>query len=385
MDRIAFGRAPVLGSELSVVEDAVRRGHLAGDGHYTALCSAELERATGSLKALLTPSCTAALEMATILAGVSDRDEVILPSFTFASVANAIVLRGGVPVFVDIRTDTLNIDEACVEAAITKRTRAIMVVHYAGIACEIDALRELAERHGLMLIEDAAHAIGSTYKDRPAGSLGHVGAFSFHETKNLTCGEGGALLINDPALIERAEIVREKGTNRSKFLRGEVDKYSWVDLGSSYLPSEINAAFLWEQLLHRKELLGRRVRRWERYHAAFEELERSGRARRPHVPRHASHTGHIYYMLLADGNERDRLKSHLEDRAIGSTAHYVPLHSSPAGRRFGRTVGDLANTDHVAAAILRLPMHDAVTDAQQDRVVAAVWDFFVAGNVAAAR
>ncbi len=376
MERIEFSRALVLGSELGAIEDAIDRGHLAGDGHYTALCSAELERLTGSFRALLTPSCSAALEISTKLAGISAGDEVILPSFNFPSAANAIVSCGGIPIFVDIRPDTLNIDEACIEDAVTDRTRAVIVVHYAGVACGMDTIGEIVARHGLVLIEDAAHAIGAACDDQALGAIGHLGTFSFHATKNLNCGEGGALLVNDPTFIERAEVIREKGTDRKKFMRGEIDKYSWVGLGSSHLMPEINAAFLWEQLRHREEILVRRCERWSRYHTAFAELESSGRARRPQPPPRARHNGHIYYLLLAGADTRDGLRQHLDSRGIQATSHYTPLHSSIAGKHFGRSVGQLTNTDRVAASILRLPMHDVLTEPQQDRVIAAVWDFF---------
>jgi dTDP-4-amino-4,6-dideoxygalactose transaminase len=291
---IGFNKPYLTGKELHYIADAHARSQLAGDGHYTRLCNGWLERQTGCHKALLTHSCTAALEMAAILADIQPGDEVIMPSYTFVSTANAFVLRGGVPVFVDIRPDTLNIDETLIEAAITGRTKAIVPVHYAGVACEMDTIMDIARRHGLMVIEDAAQGVMAAYKGKPLGAIGDLGCFSFHETKNIISGEGGALLINNPALAERAEIIREKGTNRSQFFRGQVDKYTWVDVGSSYLPGEIIAAFLWAQLEEAESITARRLAIWQRYHDAFEPLERAGRVRRPVIPGDCEHNAHMH-------------------------------------------------------------------------------------------
>jgi dTDP-4-amino-4,6-dideoxygalactose transaminase len=320
------------------------------------VCSRWLEQRTGAHKALLTHSCTAALDMAAILAGIGPGDEVIMPSYTFVSTANAFVLRGGVPVFVDIRPDTLNIDEALVQEAITPRTRAIVPVHYAGVGCEMQPLLELARSHDLLVIEDAAQGLLTTQHGRPLGAIGQLGALSFHETKNVISGEGGALLVNDPRLLERAEIVREKGTDRSRFFRGEVDKYTWVDIGSSYLPGEIIAAFLWAQLEEADSITARRIELWNRYHERLEPCERAGRIRRPVVPAGCRHNAHMYYVLLPSPEQRTRLIDRLRRRGIGAVFHYVPLHSSPAGRRYARTAGSMAHTDDLSARLLRLPL-----------------------------
>ena len=301
---IPFNKPFLTGKELYYIAEAHALGQLAGDGHFTKLCSNWLEHRTGCHKALLTHSCTAALEMAAILADIQPGDEVIMPSYTFVSTANAFVLRGGVPVFVDIRPDTLNIDESLIEAAITAKTKAIVPVHYAGVACEMDAIMDIANRHKLLVIEDAAQGVLANYKGRALGSIGHLGCYSFHETKNIISGEGGALLINDPALIERAEIVREKGTNRSNFFRGQVDKYTWVDIGSSYLPGEIIAAFLWAQMQEADVITNRRLAIWNNYHNMFEALEQAGRILRPVIPVGCEHNAHMYYLLLSNLEER---------------------------------------------------------------------------------
>ena len=365
---IPFNKPFLTGRELDYIREAHENHHLSGDGPFTKRCQEWLERATGCRKALLTHSCTGALEMAAILAGIQPGDEVIMPSFTFVSTANAFVLRGGVPVFVDIREDTLNIDERLIEAAITPRTRAIVLVHYAGVACAMEPIRDLARRRGPMLIEDAAQALGASYGGKPLGSFGELAAISFHETKNLISGEGGALLVNSDALAERAEIVREKGTNRSKFFRGQVDKYSWVDIGSSFLPSDIIAAFLWAQLEAAEVILARRQALWQRYHDAFAELERAGLARRPIVPPEATPNGHGYYLLLADLGSRQQFIAALQRDGVNAVFHYVPLHSSPAGRKFGRASGPMSVTDSVADRLVRLPSWIGL-EAQQDYVI----------------
>jgi dTDP-4-amino-4,6-dideoxygalactose transaminase len=353
---IGFNKPYMTGKELWYIAQAHANGNLAGDGEFTERCSAWLEEQTGTRKALLTHSCTAALEMAAILADIQPGDEVIMPSYTFVSTANAFVLRGGVPVFVDIREDTLNIDETLIEDAITEKTKAIIPVHYAGVGCEMDTIMEIARRHDLIVIEDAAQGIMSTYKDRPLGSIGHLGCLSFHETKNIISGEGGALLVNDPSLAERAEIIREKGTNRCQFFRGQVDKYSWIDIGSSYLPSELIAAFLWAQMEEADLITQRRRDLWAVYHRGFAGLEGDNKVQRPVVPAHCSHNAHMYYLLLPDLESRSTLIEKLRSAKVQLVFHYIPLHSATAGLRYGRAHGRLANTDNVSGRLVRLPM-----------------------------
>ena len=359
---IPFNKPYMTGKEVVYIMQAHANGHLSGDGPFTKRCNTWLEQEIGARKALLTHSCTAALEMAAILLDLKAGDEVIMPSYTFVSTANAFVLRGAVPVFVDIRPDTLNIDETLIEKAITPRTKAICVVHYAGVACEMDTIMTIARRHNLKVVEDAAQAIFSTYKGRPLGSIGDLAALSFHETKNVISGEGGALLINDPALIERAEIIREKGTNRSRFFRGQVDKYTWVDVGSSYLPSELIAAFLAAQLEHGEEITARRLAIWERYHQWAAPLEASGLLRRPIVPADCRHNAHMYYLLLAGLEQRTAFIAAMKAADIGTVFHYIPLHSSPAGQRFGRASGELPHTDAISARLVRLPFWVGMED-----------------------
>lgn len=356
MYNIPFNKPYMTGKELWNIAQAHVNGIMAGDGPFTKVCHQWLEKRTGSPKALLTHSCTAALEMAAILAEIGAGDEVIMPSYTFVSTANAFVVRGAIPVFVDIREDTLNIDETKIEAAITERTKAIVAVHYAGVGCEMDAIMEIARKHGLVVIEDAAQGIMATYKGRPLGSIGHLGALSFHETKNIISGEGGALLVNDPALIKRAEIIREKGTNRSQFFRGQVDKYTWVDVGSSFLPSELVAAFLSAQMDEAESITDRRLGIWNTYHREFEELERAGTVRRPIIPRECRHNAHMYYLLLADLETRSEFIARQKERGILTVFHYVPLHSSPAGVQFGRAHGDMRVTDTASERLVRLPL-----------------------------
>lgn len=367
---IPFNRPWMTGGELANIAAAHAAGHLSGDGAFTRRCRAWLERETGTGMALLTHSCTAALEMGALLADLAPGDEVIMPSYTFVSTANAFALRGATPVFVDIRADTLNLDETLVEAAITPRTRAICVVHYAGVACEMDALLAIAARHGLLVIEDAAQAVLSRYRGRPLGAIGALGALSFHETKNVICGEGGALLVNDPRLEARAEIIREKGTDRSLFSRGLVDKYTWRDVGSSYLPGEITAAFLAAQLDQAHALTARRLALWERYDDWAGAHERAGRLRRPVVPAECQHNAHMYYLLLPDEDARDGMLAAMRARGVHAVFHYVPLHSSSAGRRFGRAHGALPVTDATARRLLRMPMWLGL-EAQLDRVFEA--------------
>ena len=356
VDRIPFNSPLTTGREIEYIKEAIVANKLSGNGKFTEKCQTWLETQTGCHKALLTHSCTAALEMSAILANIEPGDEVIMPSYTFVSTANAFVLRGGVPVFVDIRPDTLNIDETKIEQAITPRTKAIVPVHYGGVACEMDTIMDIARRHNLLVIEDAAQGIVAYYKNRPLGSIGHLAALSFHDTKNVISGEGGALLINDPELIERAEIIWEKGTNRSKFFRGEVDKYSWVDVGSSYLPSEISAAFLWAQLEVAEVITEKRLDAWYHYNELFQKLEMLGLLRCPIVPNECQHNAHLYYLLLKDLKTRTTLIKKLKQQGIGAVFHYVPLHSSIAGRKFGRVGSEMNVTNKLAHRLLRLPM-----------------------------
>lgn len=362
---IPFNKPHLTGKELHYIAEAHTRGQLAGDGYFTKQCSGWLEQHVGCAKALLTHSCTAALEMAAILANISHGDEVIMPSYTFVSTANAFVLRGGVPVFVDIRPDTLNIDETLIEAAITSRTRAIVPVHYAGFACEMDTIMAIARRHGLLVIEDAAQGVMANYKGKALGTIGHLGCYSFHETKNIISGEGGALLINDPILAERAEIIREKGTNRSLFFRGQVDKYTWVDIGSSYLPGELISAFLWAQMQEAEEITMNRLAIWECYHDAFREMENLGRLRRPIVPPGCHHNAHMYYLLLRDLDERTAFIDSMKRHDVHCVFHYVPLHSAPHGQVCGRSAGGLRYTSDLPERLVRLPLWVGLGDVQE--------------------
>jgi len=373
MNNIPFNKPFIIGHELDYIAKAVAQGHLSGDGSYTKLSNRWLEEKLGCQKALLTHSCTAALEMAGILCNIQPGDEVILPSYTFVSTANAFVLRGAVPVFVDIRSDTLNIDETLIEAAITPRTRAIVPVHYAGVACEMDTIMAIAERHDLLVIEDAAQALLSTYKGRALGTIGHFGCLSFHETKNIISGEGGALLINDERFNERAEIIREKGTNRTQFFRGEVDKYTWVDIGSSFLPSELVSAFLYAQLEHAGEITAKRCHICSAYAAQLQPLQQAGKLRLPTFD--GDSNGHMYYVLLDSLDTRTRLISHLKAQGIFPVFHYIPLHSSPAGRKFGRCGSTMAVTDRLSERLLRLPLHYAMSDEDITKVSNAISEF----------
>jgi dTDP-4-amino-4,6-dideoxygalactose transaminase len=365
---ISFNRPYLTGKELHYVAEAHSRGQLAGDGFFTKQCSNWLEGNSDCNKVLLTHSCTAALEMAAILADIRPGDEVIMPSYTFVSTANAFVLRGGVPVFVDIRPDTLNIDETLIERAITPRTKAIVPVHYAGVACEMDTIMAIAERHRLLVIEDAAQGVMARYKGRPLGSIGDLGCYSFHETKNIVSGEGGALLINNPEFVERAEIIREKGTNRSKFFRGQVDKYTWVDVGSSYLPGEIIAAFLWAQMQEADSITARRMAIWNRYHEAFEDLEQAGRVRRLIVPNGCQHNAHMYYLLLEDLHDRTKFIESMKEDGIHCVFHYVPLHSAPMGNESSRSSGQMSVTTKIADCLVRLPLWIGLESSQEEMI-----------------
>jgi dTDP-4-amino-4,6-dideoxygalactose transaminase len=358
---IPFNRPYATGAEYAYIREAIANAHVSGNGPFTRRCTNRLEAELGLKRVLLTHSCTGALEMAVMLAGVGPGDEVILPSFAFPSLPNAVALRGGVPVFLDIRADTLNLDENLVEDAITDRTRVIAPIDYAGVGCEIDAFSGIALAHDLVVIEDAAQGFGASYRGRPLGSLADLACISFHETKNVMCGEGGALLVNRPEWVERAEVIQEKGTDRSKFFRGQVDKYTWVDLGSSYLVSDIGAAFLWAQLEQAREITARRVAVWEGYHEALEDLENEGRLRRPVVPDHCAHNAHMYYVLLETRRDRVRVIQHLSNIGVSAVSHYVPLHSSLAGVRYGRVHGSLEVTDDVSERLLRLPLWIGLT------------------------
>jgi dTDP-4-amino-4,6-dideoxygalactose transaminase len=369
---IPFNRPYLVGREQEYVLEAFANRQLSADGAFTRRCSRWLEDKTGSARALLTHSCTAALELIALLLDVEPGDEVIMPSFTFVSTANAFALRGGVPVFVDIRPDTLNLDETKIEAAITPRTRAIVAVHYAGVPCEMDAIRDLASRRGLVVIEDAAQALTSSYKGRPAGGLADLAALSFHETKNVTSGEGGALLVNDARWSQRAVVLRDKGTDRDRFFRGEVDKYSWVDLGSSYGLSELGAAVLWAQLERAAELTADRRRSWTLYHESLEELEGRGVLRRPRIPDDVEHNAHLYYVLVGDLRQRTDVLAELNERDVNAVFHFVPLHSSSGGQRFGRSHGELRHTDAVSERLIRLPLWNGMPERDVLRVVDAL-------------
>jgi len=372
---VPFNRPAVVGRETEYMQQAIAAGHLSGDGGFTRRCHQLLETVTGAPKVLLTTSCTHALEMWALLDDLGPGDEVICPAFTFVSSVNAFVLRGARPVFVDVRPDTLNLDERLIEAAITPRTKAIMVVHYAGVGCEMPAIMAIADRHGLSVIEDNAHGLFGRYADRPLGSFGRLSVLSFHETKNLTCGEGGALVINDPALVERAEIIREKGTNRSRFYRGQIDKYTWVDVGSSYLPSDLLAAYLCAQLEARDHVQARRQAIWRGYDTALAGWAARHGVRQPVVPAHCEHPAHIYYLLMPSLDDRTRLLAALRDARILSTFHYQPLHLSDMGRRFGGTPGQCPVTEDVADRLVRLPVYFDLCAADQARVIDAVERF----------
>ncbi len=378
MKPIPFNKPFIIGHELSYIADAVAQGHLSGDGSYTKLCHRWFEEKLGVRRALLTHSCTAALEMSAIMCNLQPGDEVILPSYTFVSTANAFALRGAVMVFVDIRPDTLNIDEKLIETAITRRTRAIVPVHYAGVPCEMDSIMDIAQRHNLLVVEDAAQALLSTYKGRALGSIGNFGCLSFHETKNIISGEGGALLVNDERYIKRAEIIREKGTNRSQFFRGEVDKYTWVDIGSSYLPSELVSAFLYAQLEQADKITAKRRHICISYSSQLAPLQQSGKLRLPTFDKYSN--GHMFYIILDSQDARARLITYLKAQGISPVFHYVPLHSSPAGLKYGRTGSTMAVTEDLSERLLRLPLHYEMSDDDIAKVSTAIRDFFAHSN-----
>lgn len=373
---IPFNVPPCTGDELEYVRQAIANRKICGDGEFTKKCSHWMEQRFHAQKVLLTTSGTTALDMAALLCELRPGDEVILPSFTFSSTATAFVLAGARLVFVDIRPDTMNIDETKIEAAITPRTKVIVPMHYAGVACEMDAIMDIARRHGLKVVEDAAQGVMSSYKGRALGTIGDMGCFSFHETKNYSMGEGGALLINRPEYNERAEILREKGTNRSKFFRGQVDKYTWVDFGDSYLPSELNAAYLWAQLLKADEINDNRLNTWNKYREALLPLAQSGKLELPTVPEGCVHNAHMFYIKAKDLEERTALIKHLKERDILAVFHYVPLHSAPAGLRFGRFNGEDLYTTSQSDRLLRLPLYFGLSDQDRQAVINAVREFY---------
>lgn len=365
---IPFNKPYMTGKELHYISQSHLNGQLAGDGPFTKHCHYWLEKNTQADRVLLTNSCTAALEMAALLLDIQPGDEIIVPSYTFVSTANAFVLRGAKPVFVDIREDTLNLNEKLIEQAITPKTKAIVPVHYAGVACEMDDIMDIARRYELMVVEDAAQGVMAKYKGNSLGSIGHLGAYSFHETKNVISGEGGALLVNQAELVQRAEIIREKGTDRSRFFRGEVDKYTWQSAGSSFLPGELIAAFLWAQLEDAENITEKRLAAWNYYHELFAALEIEGLLRRPIVPAHCQHNAHMYYILLPEHQDRQVVLDGLKAQQINAVFHYVPLHSSPAGLQLGRVHGEMTMTDSMSARLIRLPLWIGISQAQQEWV-----------------
>lgn len=373
---ISFNIPPVVGGELKYISDAIESGKISGDGKYTKLCSKLLEERTGSKRVLLTTSCTHATEMAALLLDIREGDEVIMPSYTFVSTADAFIMRGAKAVFVDIRPDTMNIDENLIETAITERTKAIVPVHYAGVSCEMDTILDIAARHGLKVVEDAAQGVMSTYKGKALGTIGDFGCYSFHETKNLSMGEGGALLLDDVHDIERAEIIREKGTNRSKFFRGEIDKYTWVDLGSSYLPSDLNAAYLYAQLEKAQDVYDDRMHSWELYYEMLKPLRDKELIELPFIPQECVHNAHMFYIKAKDLDERTSLIRYLKSNQIGAVFHYIPLHSSPAGKRYGRFAGEDKYTTKESERLVRLPMYYGLKSDQIEFICNKIEGFY---------
>lgn len=376
---INFNVPPKVGDEEKYIAQAIANHKICGDGEFTKKCNAWFEETTHTEKALLTTSCTHATEMAAILAEIKPGDEVIMPSYTFVSTADAFVLRGATPVFVDIRPDTMNIDEKLIEAAITDKTKAIVPVHYAGVSCEMDTIMDIAKRYNLLVIEDAAQGVMSTYKGQALGTIGDYGCYSFHETKNYSMGEGGALLIKDKANVERAEIVREKGTNRSKFFRGQIDKYTWVDAGSSYLPSELNAAYLYAQLEKAEEINNNRLASWNHYYEELSELMEQGKIELPVIPEGCVHNAHMFYIKAKDLEERTRLIDYLKDNGIGAVFHYIPLHSAPAGIKYGRFSGEDVYTTKESERLLRLPMYYGLEENDRVKIIETIKTFYKEG------
>jgi len=373
---IPFNKPLTIGNEIEYIQQVLENHKLSGDGLFTKKCNAWFEEKLGCKKALLTTSCTHALEMAAILADIQVGDEIIMPSYTFASTANAFILRGAKIVFIDIRPDTINMDETLIEAAITDKTKAIVPVHYAGVACEMDTIMDIAQRHNLLVIEDAAQGVMSKYRGKYLGTIGNMGCYSFHETKNYTCGEGGALIINDGSFIERAEIIREKGTNRSKFYRGQVDKYTWVDIGSSYLPSELNAAYLYAQLEIAEEINENRLATWNQYYHGLKPSQEKGLLDLPYVPEDCQHNAHMFYIKAKDLDERSQLIQYLRDNGITSVFHYIPLHSSPAGINYGRFYGSDEHTTNESERLLRLPIYYGMSQAEVQYVIEMLNQFY---------
>ena len=373
---INFNVPPFTGKEMDYIKEAIDNQKICGDGQFTKKCNEWIEKRTGTAKCLLTTSCTHATEMAALLADIKPGDEVIMPSYTFVSTADAFVLRGATAVFVDIRPDTMNMDETKIEAAITDKTKAIVPVHYAGVACEMDTIMDIAKRHNLLVIEDAAQGVMSSYKGKALGTIGDYGCFSFHETKNYSMGEGGALLIQNPDMIEDAEIIREKGTNRSKFFRGQIDKYTWVNYGSSYLPSDMNAAYLYAQLEMADEINDARLHVWNRYYEGLKELADAGKIELPVIPEGCVHNAHMFYIKARDLEERTSLISFLKENGILSVFHYIPLHSAPAGQKFGRFHGEDVYTTKESERLCRLPMYYGLADEQVDYIISKVKAFY---------
>lgn len=373
---IRFNVPPVTGRELDYIKKAIENEKICGDGEFTKKCNEWIEKKSGCEKALLTTSCTHATELAAILADIRPDDEIIMPSYTFVSTADAFVLRGAKPVFVDIRPDTMNMDENLIEAAITEKTRAIVPVHYAGVGCEMDKIMELAKKYHLIVIEDAAQGIMSTYKGKALGTFGEYGCFSFHETKNFSMGEGGALLIRDRENIEPAEIIREKGTNRAKFFRGQIDKYTWVDKGSSYLPSELNAAYLYAQLELADEITSDRMRSWNQYYSGLSSLKEEGKVELPYIPEYCEHNAHMFYMKCKDLDERTELIKFLKEKDILPVFHYIPLHSAPAGKQFGRFAGEDVYTTKESERLVRLPMYYGLKEEQVSYIIDKIKEFY---------
>ena len=373
---ISFNVPPVVGTEEDYIKDAISKHKICGDGEYTKKCNAWLEEKTGSPKVLLTTSCTHATEMAALLCEIKPGDEVIMPSFTFVSTADAFVLRGATVVFVDIRPDTMNIDETKIEAAITDKTKAIVPVHYAGVACEMDTIMDIARRHNLWVVEDAAQGVMSYYKGKALGTIGDFGCFSFHETKNYSMGEGGAILIKNQDLAEEAEIIREKGTNRAKFFRGQIDKYTWVNAGSSYLPSELNAAYLYAQLEQADKIFDDRMNSWNCYYQAFEGLKEAGKVELPTIPEGCSHNAHMFYLKCKDLEERTELINYAKENGVLMVFHYIPLHSAPAGKKYGRFDGEDVYTTKESERLVRLPLYYGLTEEDRNKVIEVVKAFY---------
>ena len=373
---IKFNVPPYVDKAADYIQECVKNQKICGDGEYTKKCNAWIEERTGTGKCLLTTSCTHATELAALLCDIRPGDEVIMPSYTFVSTADAFVLRGAIPVFVDIRPDTMNIDETLIEDAITEKTRAIVPVHYAGVACEMDTIMDIARRHNLKVVEDAAQGIMATYKGKALGTIGDFGAYSFHETKNYSMGEGGALLIRDQKDVEEAEIIREKGTNRSKFFRGQIDKYTWVEAGSSYLPSDMNAAYLWAQLQKADEINENRLQSWNRYYEGLKDLEEAGKIELPYVPEYCEHNAHMFYIKAKDLQERTALISFLKENGIQAVFHYIPLHSAPAGKKFGRFNGEDKYTTRESERLMRLPMYYGLKDEEVQYIISKVKEFY---------